>query len=87
MMGIKVQQEIPTGKTIQEPQTKIPSGKEPLNSQIAVEKPLGSPTKHDVGFFREDKGLGLSQVEERSLPDAHPATGAGDPPGHHLAPI
>lgn len=60
MMGTKVQQEIPTGTTVQVSQTKIPSGKEPLNPHISVAKPLGFPTKQDVGCFNEDKGLGLS---------------------------
>lgn len=56
--GNKVQQEIPTGMTVQVPQTKIPSGKEPLNSQTAMAKPLGFPTKQDIGSFRKIKGWG-----------------------------
>lgn len=49
-------------------QTKLPNGKEPLNSQIVTAKPLGFPTEQDVGCFQEDVGLELSQVEEKFLP-------------------
>lgn len=57
-----MQQTIPTGVTVQVPQTKFPSGKETLKSKTAMAKSLGFPAKQDAGCFKEDVELRLLQV-------------------------
>lgn len=70
-MATKVQQKIPPGMRVQVPQTNLPNRKEPLKSQNATAKPLGSPTKQDVGCFKEAVGFG-AVTGSRRIPSCTP---------------